>query len=227
MKYLSKTKQKAKIYHHQQIVHTCVRAHSPTHIQPTRLGGDISGSSGGVRAYRHWSSNLLQCFSKEVLWVGKSFEMLYWKRVVRTEKFEKRCIFYFSWRFSMHVSLLKPLGTSPVKTNDYLFPILQYFQTSFDHRLLTPIKFINLEWNLFLGTHFGKCWSLMWKADNGGKNLHSAKEKETQVRTRESKLWQGASVHWCILYSVYDVILNWHEESQIPYPHCNWVPLDN
>lgn len=69
-----------------------------------------------------------------------------------------------------------------------------YFQFSsiFKHRLtvgflLTSIKLINLEWNLFLGTHFGKCWSLMGKADtdSGGKNLHSAKEKEA-LRTRES-----------------------------------------
>lgn len=59
------------------MVYTRVRAHSPTHIQSISLGGDISGSSGGVKAAGHWSSNLLQCFSKEVLWVGKPFEMLY------------------------------------------------------------------------------------------------------------------------------------------------------
>lgn len=92
-----------------------------------------------------------------------------------------------------------------------------YFQFSsiFKHRLtvgflLTSIKLINLEWNLFLGTHFGKCWSLMGKADTDseGKNLHSAKEKEALSENQRIRRWQGTSVLWRILYSVCDVILN-------------------
>lgn len=63
--------------------------------------------------------------------------------------------------------------------------------------------------------------------DSGGKNLHSAKEKEALSENQRIRRWQGTSVLWRILYSVCDVILNWYEESQIPYPHCNWVSLDN
>lgn len=106
-----------------------------------------------VRACRpgEKEDDILQHFSKEVLWVDKPLEMFYCKRILRTKKFDK-CP---SWTFPLHVNLLKPLGTSPVKTNihsAFLLLIKHCLTMGFFPKL---IKFVNIEYYLFLETHCG------------------------------------------------------------------------
>lgn len=73
-----------------------------THTLPTNpptLGDTFLGVVLEVRAHRpgeveRWRGDLLQHFTKEVLWVDKPLQILYRKRVLRTKKFEKCYLFY-------------------------------------------------------------------------------------------------------------------------------------
>lgn len=93
------------------------------------------------------------------------------------------------WTLPMLVRLLQPPRLSPVKTNDP-FLLLQYFPTLCDHGLFrSPNTFIHIEWNLFLGTHFKKCWSLKYKkAIIWTEERIYVNKREENTENREPKL---------------------------------------